>query len=166
MFVTGCASERVAGIQRRAGVAQQSHAGAAASAPACAFTLNGIDDQRAIKGLGHMGITQIDGEGFSEWFAQGIASIPGYGRDAAAPAIRVAVLKAYVHGLGTMKSANLVVRVQFLSEGAAPAVHTYRGFDDTINWSTSEGEIQAALDRALVDLTAQIGADLKKRCKG
>jgi hypothetical protein len=34
-----------------------------------------------------------------------------------------------------------------------------------MNWSTSESEIQEAFNTALDSLTAQIGADLKKRCK-
>jgi hypothetical protein len=76
------------------------------------------------------------------------------------------VLKAYVHGLVSLKSANLVVRVQFPANGTAAAMtKTYRGFDDSMNWSTSQGEIQEAFNTALDNLTAQIGTDLGKRCK-
>lgn len=162
MLATGCASEKVVGLQRRTAIVSQG-----SSAPACPFSLGGIDDQRDAQSLGQMGRTHVDGAGFDEWFRSGIASIPGYTRDAGAPAIRVTVLKAYVHGLVTLKSANLVVRVQFPPEGpAAATTKTYRGFDDSTNWSTSEGEIQQAFNTALDNLTAQIGADLKKRCKG
>jgi hypothetical protein len=162
LLVTGCASDKVTGLHRRTAAAQQ-----APTAPACAFSLGGIDDQRDAQSLGQMGRTHIDGAGFDGWFRSGIASIPGYTRDAGAPAIRVTVLKAYVHGLVTLKSANLVVRVQFPQEGsgATTTTKTYRGFDDSMNWSTSESEIQEAFNTALDSLTAQIGADLKKRCK-
>ncbi|MGJ3703210.1 hypothetical protein [Variovorax sp. AFSI2.2] len=159
LFLVGCASDKVAGVQRRAGTAQPGDA-----ASACPFTFSAIDDQRDVRSLGQLGRTHIDGEDFNEWFIGGITSIPGYTRDPTAPAIRVSVLKAYLQGLATLKSANLVVRVQFAMDDAAAATRTYRGFDDSMNWSNSEGEIQTAFDRALTDLTRQIGTDLKKRC--
>lgn len=162
LFLTGCASDRVAGVQRRgASTAAQGHA-----PPGCAFSLGNIDDRRDAQTLGQMGRTNVDGAGFDEWLRSGIASIPGYTRDASAPAIRVTVLKAYIHGLYSLKSANLVVRVQFPSEGADETTKTYRGFDDSMNWSTSESEIQEAFNKALDGLIARIGTDLKKRCKG
>ncbi|WP_418124420.1 hypothetical protein [Variovorax sp. 160MFSha2.1] len=161
LLVAGCASERVTGLQRRTAAAQPG-----TSVPACPFSLGAIDDRRDAQSLGQMGRTHIDGVGFDEWFRAGIASIPGYTRDAAAPTLRITVLKAYVHGLITLKSANLVVRVQLPPDGSSAATtKTYRGFDDSINWSTSESEIQQAFDAALDNLTAQIGADLKKRCR-
>lgn len=163
LLLAGCASDKVAGLHRRTAAAQLPP-----TAPACAFSLGGIDDQRDAQSLGQMGRTHIDGAGFDGWFRSGIASIPGYTRDAGAPAIRITVLKAYVHGLVTLKSANLVVRVQFPPEGsgATTTTKTYRGFDDSMNWSTSASEIQEAFNTALDSLTAQIGTDLKKRCKG
>jgi hypothetical protein len=161
MLLAGCASDQVTGLQRRTAAAPPGPA-----LPACAFSLGAVDDQRDAQSLGQMGRTHIDGAGFDAWFSNGIASIPGYTRDAGAPAIRITVLKAYVHGLVSLKSANLVVRVQFSPEGSgATTTKTYRGFDDSINWSTSQGEIQEAFNTALDSLTAQIGADLKKRCR-
>ncbi|RST50435.1 hypothetical protein [Variovorax sp. DXTD-1] len=160
LSLVGCASDKVAGVQRRTGTAPPADA-----TSACPFTLGAIDDQRDVRSLGQLGRTHIDGEDFNEWFTGGITAIPGYTRDRAAPAIRISVLKAYLQGLATLKSANIVVRVQFARDGAPAATRTYRGFDDSMNWSNSEGEIQTAFDRALNDLTAQIGTDLKKRCK-
>ncbi|MDP9604444.1 UNVERIFIED_ORG: hypothetical protein J2W38_004242 [Variovorax paradoxus] len=160
LLVAGCASEKVTGLQRRTAAAQPG-----APAPACPFSLGGVDDRRDAQSLGQMGRTHIDGAGFDDWFRAGIASIPGYTRDAGAPTMRITVLKAYVYGLVTLKSANLVVRVQLPPDGSGEVItKTYRGFDDSMNWSTSESEIQQALDSALDNLTAQIGADLKKRC--
>ncbi|QNK71176.1 hypothetical protein [Variovorax sp. PAMC26660] len=164
LLVAGCASDKVTGLQRRAAMA----APQGPTASVCAFSLGGIDDQRDAQSLGQMGRTHIDGAGFDAWFRSGIASMPGYTGDAGAPAIRVTVLKAYVHGLASLKSANLVVRVQFPPDvqGAGATTKTYRGFNDSMNWSTSESEIQEAFNTALDSLTTQIGADLKKRCKG
>ncbi|MDH6592765.1 hypothetical protein M2165_002654 [Variovorax sp. TBS-050B] len=162
LLASGCASDRVAGLRRPGAGAPQ---GATAATPACAFSLGGIDDRRDAQSLGQMGRTHVDGAGFDEWLRNGIASMPGYTPDAA-PAIRITVLKAYVHGLLTLKSANLVVRVQFPPDAAGAATRTYRGFDDSMNWSSSESEIQQAFDAALHNLTVQIGADLNKRCRG
>jgi len=160
LLLAGCASDKVAGMHRRTGIAQPGD-----TASACPFTLGAIDDQRDVRSLGQLGRTHIDGGDFNEWFAGGIMSIPGYTRDPAAPAIRISVLKAYLQGLATLKSANLVVRVQFALNGPDSAMRTYRGFDDSMNWSNSESEIQTAFDRALTDLTRQIGMDLGKRCR-
>jgi hypothetical protein len=173
LLVAGCASDEVTGLQRRTPVAAPSAAPTAASS-ACAFSLGGIDDRRDAQSLGQMGRTHIDGAGFDGWLRNGMASIPGYTRDAGAPAIRITVLKAYVHGLASLKSANLVVRVEFPAQGAGAAgtvakaatSKTYRGFDDSMNWSTSQAEIQEAFNAALDSLAAQIGADLKQRCRG
>lgn len=162
----GCSPPRdeVAGLSaRRAALPLQ------ASRGACAFHVTAIDDQREAQDLGHLGSTRIDGKGFADWFADGIASIPGYTQaQAQAPApttIRIQVLKAYMQGLATLKSAHLVVRLQIVSEGLPTAVHTYRGVDGSMNWRGAEGEIQSAFDRALLDLRAQIAADLQQRCK-
>jgi len=161
LSMMGCASDEVTGLQRRSATAPPSPA-----STACAFSLGALDDQRDAQSLGQMGRTHIDGAGFDGWFRNGIASMPGYTRDAGAPAIRITVLKAYVHGLVSLKSANLVVRVQFPANGTAAAMtKTYRGFDDSMNWSTSQDEIQEAFNTALDNLTAQIGTDLGKRCK-
>jgi hypothetical protein len=130
-------------------------------APACLFSLEGLDDQRGRTDLGDIGRTRVEGEGFMEWFAAGLAALPGYTSGPSARRVRVVVLKAYVHGLGTLKSAQLVVRVHFLARLEA---RTYRGADATMNWSNSEGEIQSAFDRAWADLAEQIGKDLAARC--
>jgi hypothetical protein len=40
----------------------------------------------------------------------------------------------------------------------------YRGSDGSINWASSESEVQAAFDSAMVDLKRQIAVDLSKQC--
>ncbi|MDM0058205.1 hypothetical protein [Variovorax fucosicus] len=159
-ILAGCAADRVSGVQVRKGAVQGVHANTA-----CVLAVDAIDDQRDSKTLGQIGRTRVDGEAFADWFAQGIASRPESNRDSPVQRLRIVILKAYVHGLSTLKSANLIVRVEFLSDGKSSTSKTYRGVDDSMNWSSSQDEIQAAFDRALTDLVGQIHADAAKRCR-
>ena len=111
------------------------------------------------------GLTR-DGEGLVQWLADGITAMPGYSPEPAPATIRISFLKAYMQGLGTLKSANLVVRLQVTSGDLAPTNKNYRGVDRSLNWSNGEAEIQEGFERARIDLATQIAADLKKRCSG
>jgi len=137
----------------------------AAEVAACRFTVKLIEDRREQTGLGTVVRTSVDGEGFSGWFADGIHAIPGYAHDGAPIELRIEVLKAYIHSIATMKSANLVVRVQLAADGAPLQVKTYRGVDSSTNWSSSESEIQITFDNALNDLKLKMSADIDRLCK-
>ncbi|OUM01165.1 hypothetical protein A8M77_17890 [Variovorax sp. JS1663] len=137
-----------------------------APAPACAFNLEDIEDRRETTELGQMGRTRIGGEGFTRWFADAMAAMPGHTHERTTRTVKVTVLKAYIQGLATLKSAHLVVRVQSAREGKASDARIYRGADASMNWANTEAEIQEAFDRALTDLTAQIATDLQASCKG
>lgn len=163
LVLVGCAAERVTGIKTVA-------ASAAAAAPqegaatACRFSVKSIDDHRDQASLGTVGFTRVDGADFSRWFADGMAAMPGYSREAAPLELRMEVLKAYIHSLGTLKSANIVVKVTAASDGVQHSTRTYRGVDGSLNWSSSESEIQAAFDRALGNLRQQMSAELAALC--
>jgi hypothetical protein len=161
-LAAGCAAERVAGLNMPA---SRPSISVAAGAAACPFTVKSIEDRRDDKSLGQLIRTKVSGDRFDEWFANGLASIPGHTADGARVEVRVEVLKAYIHGLSTLKSANLVARVSTSVDGGAPRVTTYRGVDGSTNWNSSESEVQEAFDRALNDLQRQIGADLSQSCK-
>lgn len=162
LFVA-CASERVSGVRAPA-VRSAPEAGTAALG--CRFAVRAIEDRRDDKGLGRLHATGVGGEGFAEWFADGIAAIPGYTSHEAPTELRLEVLKAYITGINTLKSANLVVRVHAASAaGGATKSTTYRGVDGSINWANGEGEVQEAFDRALADLQRQLAEDLSRSCK-
>ena len=112
-----------------------------------------------------MGRTRVGDQGFARWFSQAMASMPGHSREAAPRTLRVTVLKAYIQGIGTLKSANLVVRVHTTQQGQPPQTRLYRGADASLNWANTEAEIQEAFDRALANLAAQISADVQAPCK-
>lgn len=160
-LAAGCASDRVSGVP-----SPVAHLAAiAANAGTCKFSVKSVSDLREESGLGNIGRTRVGDEGFRNWFENGITAIPGYQADTAPLTLRIEVIKAYVQGLSTMKSANLVVRVYPIDKNMALPPRVYRGVDNSGNWANTESEIQAALDRAMNNLQLQIGADIDKLCK-
>lgn len=166
--LSGCAADSVRGIAPQpAGLAPaglRPAATKAASAPACAFSIAGIEDQREDTNLGSLGPTVIAGDDFGDWFRGSIESIPGYSGDTRPLSLRIDVIKAYVQGIGTLKNTNIVVRVLAFSDGDLLEQKTYRGADGSMNWNNGEGEVQSALGRAMASMTTQIGADVQRWC--
>ena len=160
LALSACAADRVAGL--KASAARPMPA-APATTPACAFAIQSVDDRREDKSLGKVVRTQVDGEGFATWLGDGLAAIPGHASGAAPTTLQVEVLKAYIHSIGYLKSANLVVRVTTV-DPAGRRQATFRGVNGSTNWNSTEAEIQEAFDRALADLQQQIGADLASHC--
>lgn len=161
-LLVGCVADRVSGL--RAPDARPVPT-ASGNANGCPFTVKSIEDRRDDKSLGNIYHTKVAGEGFADWFANGLAAIPGHTTGESRTELRVEVLKAYITGLNTLKSANLVVRVHATAAGGAPKVTTYRAVDGSINWSSTQNEVQEAFDRALSDLQRQLGEDLSRACK-
>jgi hypothetical protein len=162
VLLAGCAAaERVAGVPAApAGV----HV-VAVQAAGCAFNIEGIEDVRENRDLGFVGFTQVGGERFGGWFREGVAAIPGHSVEPAALKMHVELTRAYIHSVASMKSANLIARVR-LSGGRTPMQRTYRGVDSSLNWSSSEREVQAAFEGAMADLRRQLAADIDGLCRG
>ena len=160
LLLVGCAADRVTGVK-----APTTRLVVTDSAQGCAFTIRSIEDRREDKNLGTLVRTKVDGAGFVNWFADGMAAIPGHSASGAPTALQIEVLKAYVHGISTLKSANLVVRVTATGAAGEQRQSTYRGVNGSTNWNSSEDEVQSAFNLALVDLQQQIDSDLRKHCK-
>jgi hypothetical protein len=158
----GCAADRVSGI-RPAAAAAAPVPGAGAG---CRFNIEAIEDLREAEDLGSMGRTRVGGERFRAWFSDGISAIPGHSTQPARVKVRIEVAKAYIQALHTLKSANIVVKVRVAGGQGAPTQKMYRGVNASVNWSSSESEVQEAFDGALADLRRQLGADLSAACSG
>lgn len=130
----------------------------------CPFSIVAIDDQCEEKSLGRLIRTQVDGESFPTWFAAGLKATPGYTPQGAPVTLKVEVLRAYIHALSTMKSANLVVRVHMTTPDATQRTKLYRGVDGSTNWSSSESKVQAAFENAMNHLRQQLQRDLALTC--
>lgn len=159
LLLGGCVADRVTGLR-----APVTAAAAPVSGPACAFTIRSIDDQREEKKLGFLFRTKVDSDDFTGWFANGMAAIPGHAPNGAATVVQIDVLKAYIQSIGTMKSANLVVRITASDAAGVQRRTNFRGVNNSMNWNNGEGEVQNAFNSALADLQRQIAADLKQHC--
>ncbi|WP_439889787.1 hypothetical protein ACS7SF_10800 [Ralstonia sp. 25C] len=165
-ILTGCAPGRVPGVPAPPLRTPASVVMSTADMRSCPFTIDRVDDHRDAAGLGHLGRTTVTDDGFMRWLADGLKGLPGQTADSiAARHVRVTVLKAYVYGLTTLKSAHLVVRVQDAVVSGEPAwSKVYRGVDNSLNWANGEAEVQLAFHQALDDLKQQIAVDLSARC--
>jgi hypothetical protein len=162
--LAGCA-DRVVGIRPEA-IALGPAAASAASTPApCRFHVDAIEDRREGQDLGIMGPTRVSGEGFAAWFRRGIAAAPGHSVEPAPVRVRIAIVKAYIQALSTLKSANIVVKVHLTDAQGAFTEKLYRGVENSTNWWNTEAEMQDAFDAALADLRRQLGADLAASCR-
>jgi hypothetical protein len=162
--ILGCAADRVAGVK----LAPSNAIGIASRADIskqCKFKVKLIEDRREHKNLGNVAFTRVDGEGFEHWFAHGMQSLPGYSTEPARIELHIEVLKAHISTQSTYKLAHIIVKVDTAVEGLLPTSKTYRGSDGSMNWSSSESEVQTAFDSALTDLKRQISVDLSKVCK-
>ncbi|HSV36643.1 MAG TPA: hypothetical protein VLI46_13860 [Ramlibacter sp.] len=158
----GCAADRVSGVPPAAAAAAP-----VMGAPSnCRFNIEAVEDLREGVDLGSMGRTRIGGEHFRGWFNDGILAIPGHSVQPAPIKIRIEVSKAYIQALHSLKSANIVVKVRLTSVQGTSTQKMYRGVNASLNWSSSESEVQAAFDGALADLRRQVGADLSALCSG
>ncbi|MGY4827479.1 hypothetical protein ACVNIS_02755 [Sphaerotilaceae bacterium SBD11-9] len=162
-FLSGCAADRVNGLKAASPGPTKT---AEVVSGACPFSITSIVDLREEKGLGLVHLTRVDGDSFSTWFADGLRAIPGHAQQGAPATMQVEVLRAYIHSLSTMKSANLVLRVHLATSGASTSLtKVYRGVDRSLNWSSSESEIQAAFDGAMAHLQQQLAEDLALTCR-
>lgn len=162
--VLGCAADRVAGVKSSS--SRESVPATSASADqACRFNVGSFVDRRDNESLGTVGFTRVDGEGFQQWFIRGIQSVAGYSAQPQSVVLKVETLRAHIHSQATYKVANIVAKVDMSTSGKSPVTKTYRGSDGSINWGSSESEVQEAFDKALKDLKGQIAADIGEFCK-
>jgi hypothetical protein len=159
----GCAADRVMGVKHSPHTTT-ALVNDSSSVKPCPFSVKSIDDEREHSGLGMVVFTRVEGEGFVQWFSHGITTLPGYSASPKDVELRVTLLKAHMISLSTYKSANIIVKVDTTAQGRALSSKVYRGADGSINWASSESEVQAAFDSAMVDLKRQIAVDLSKQC--
>jgi hypothetical protein len=161
LVLCGCAADRVSGVPPRTPVAS---APASAAAP-CTFSIESLKDERADDGLGSLGRTKVSGDGFMPWLNDRLAQLPGHVDQHGDVAVRIDLLKAYVQAIYSLKSANIVVRVEVAKAGG-PAVSskTLRGVEGSTNWNSTESEVQAAFEGAWSDLRPQVEDQLRGAC--
>ena len=132
--------------------AQRDHA-----ARTCNIFLASVRDLRDDPtSMGTMGPRAVRSENSVEWVRSAVLTLDHdvqlhFVSDEAGAdlSLQVELLKAYIMGITTQKSSNVVVRVRFLRHSAQLGEVVLRGRETGANWVNGEGEMQSQLDAAL-----------------
>lgn len=147
----------------------------AAPSPAatCGFHLQPVADKRADKAdMGMAGRRPVHGGDMAAWVTSAIASLQSQGfrvdTDAKPDdrfAMQVDLLKAYMQDTGTSITAGIVVQVGYARmDGSALAGQLYRGDDASVDWASSDREIDRDFRLATEDLLQHLVPDLGRHC--
>ena len=79
--------------------------------------------------------------------------------------LSVELLKAYLINITSDKSANVVLRIRYARQSAAPSEQVYRGTDTGANWISGQDETQGAFDYALAQILDGVDRDIVARCR-
>lgn len=90
--------------------------------------------------------------------------MPGHSETPAALHLQIDLLKAYVQGLSTLKTANVVARVRYGIGEATLEDHVYRGTRDGTNWFNTDSEWLTTFASAQQNLLGKIANDIGRLC--
>jgi stage V sporulation protein SpoVS len=75
------------------------------------------------------------------------------------------LLKAYVVNItGETRSANMVVRVHYLTKDGSQSEEIYRGTDNGVTWGGGQSESQSSFNIALMQILDSVHRDVMFRC--
>lgn len=146
-------------------------------ANACVVYVRAIEDQRGdASSFGPSPNFQVFALHVPDWVRDAIASLDRPGRkitlaksaDESAPtdalSVTVRIHKAYVEGMATSKSTQIVLSNQYESGGRVLGTSFYRGSDTSVNWANSPDEVEAGMNSAMNVALAAIGKDMDRYC--
>lgn len=127
---------------------------------ACGLQVASVKDLRAdLTSLGNLGPREVRADDFAGWVRGGLDHGLRKPGPAAVVSIDAEILVAYVHGLASTKSADIVLRMRYSRDHQPVGEKVYRGASTAMNWDSSEHEIRNALAEALAALVVQVSAD-------
>jgi hypothetical protein len=140
--------------------------------PMCHAYVADVSDLRPDKeNMGEAGIRVVHSANAAEWVRAGLGGLEAGGAITVVgdPAqadveLKVQILKAYVFTPQTAKAATVVLRVNYAGKAAPAGPRTYRGSDTTMDWANGDGEMKAALDRALAQAVGAMRIDISPVC--
>lgn len=143
----------------------------AAPGPQCRLHIAEVHDARDdTHFMGQLGDRPVRATDSVAWVRSGLASLSRNSRivlegtDAPDVEARVDLIKGYVQGAASTKTANVVL-VASLHSGREPdSRKTYRGGEEGPDWAASEEEALGILNLALADALRDIAADVLARC--
>jgi hypothetical protein len=175
-LLTGCASSEPVTLEavNPAAAEQATRSAPTVAQPAlkpngCRIALAEVLDTRANPQMGGLGARTLHSRDPAAWVRGGLRAL---GSDftliepdgAPDVAIRVEILKAYIEAMPDTKSATVVLRAHYDGPHGAAEPRLYRGAHTAMNWISSDGEIQSAMNDALNKAVNAIRADLAGLC--
>lgn len=135
------------------------------AASSCNFSLAAVTDQtQNADKLGTIGKAPVLASDVVGWVRTAFEQVPGYLQQPQPLRLDIELIHAYIHSLSVSKSADIVVRVSYQRPSQAGLTRIYRGADTSMNWFSSDDEMQSAFNRALKDLAQQVAADMGQFC--
>lgn len=132
----------------------------------CPYQMVAFVDGRKSKSLGIVGwsVIENDVEGWSQK-ALNIFNIKTENTDSNI-AVKVALIKAYIHSVNTSMTANVVFKVETKDpiSGDFDKPRYFRGYTVNANWATGRGEILEAMNEAMTNAVSKIRLAYDKKC--
>ncbi|MES2488948.1 MAG: hypothetical protein V4607_04085 [Pseudomonadota bacterium] len=134
--------------------------------PSCQFSLAAVTDRtQSSDKIGAIGNAPVLASDVVGWVRAAFEQIPGHSQQPQNLSLDVELVRSYIHALSVSKSANVVIRVNYLRPAQNPITRAYRGADTSMNWFSSDSEVQSAFNRALKEMAQQVAGDLGQFCE-
>jgi hypothetical protein len=78
--------------------------------------------------------------------------------------VTVRIHKAYIQGMATSRTAQIVLSNQYEQSGKALGTKFYRGSDTSVNWSNSADEVETGMNAAMNLALVAMDRDLDRYC--
>ena len=156
--------------------ADRPESGAGPAASGCRLRVTQITDSRLDPTtIGSVAGRMVRGPADSRaWIESALASLKTGGIEMSFPAdvspssaglsASVTLVTAWVSSAATSKIASIVLNVRYAANGTALKQVNYRGSVSTLNWMSSDVEVQGMIDDAMAQILATMGTDLKAIC--
>jgi hypothetical protein len=147
---------------------------AQAGSGACLVNVRAIEDKRdSASSFGSSGNFEQFAKNVPDWVKTAVQSLDVPGRKvvvadagAATDALNVTVRihRAYVHGLATTRTSQIVLSGEYERAGKVLATQFYRGSDTSVNWSSSPDEVEGGMNAAMNLARAAMSRDFDRYC--
>jgi len=160
-------------------VAEPRQAPSAGGGAGCLVNVLAIEDKRdSASSFGSSANFEQFANNVPDWVKSAVKSLDGHGRKVvisdpgtgtASPdalAVTVRIHRAYVHGMVTSRTSQVVLSNQYERAGKVLGTQFYRGSDTSVSWSSSPEEVEGGMNAAMNVALAAMSKDLDRYCAG